>query len=208
MQSFPRYRRGVRWCPLTDRYTRRLAEQSSSAIWQPELPEPTMSTAPGGRSSGFRYWLECSCRILPHEIGEAAGYLKGPGRDHHISRLEASGRGLDHETRRSGLLTKRCRCHAAAYRCADGGGISLDVSHNVVTRREGIRIGRLMGETGEPHIPIRSLKAKRVPPLASPPLCDAPAFEDDVLATALAKIIAHREAGLASAYDHSFNPFP
>ena len=34
----------------------------------------------------------------------------------------------------------------------DGASIFLDEIHNIVTRREGIRIGRLMGEAGKPHI--------------------------------------------------------
>ena len=64
-----------------------------------------------------------------------------------------------------------------------------------------------MGETGEPHIPVRSLKAKRIPVFASPSLRHAPAFEYDVLSTELAKVIAHRQAGLAATYNDSFNPF-
>src|SRR6516165_345348 len=52
IRSRPQYLRGRRRCRPTDRYTRRPASWSSSAICAPEAPEPTISTAPGGNWSG------------------------------------------------------------------------------------------------------------------------------------------------------------
>ena len=46
--------RGARVWRLIARNTRRPLRKSSSAIWQPELPLPTINTAPGGSSSGLR----------------------------------------------------------------------------------------------------------------------------------------------------------
>src|SRR5262249_29398355 len=135
------------------------------------------------------------------------GYLEGPGRDHYIFRLEASGCALDHETSRSWLLSKRCRGHVAAQRCSDGTGVFFDISHHVIARRKGILIGFGIGKTGQPHAPLRSLKTKRVPPLTPPTFCDALALEYNMLSTELAEVIAHRETSLASSDDHRFNRF-
>src|SRR5262245_59613347 len=109
--------------------------------------------------------------------------------------------------RRSLLLAQRCCRHTATNRRADGSGVSLNVSHHIVARRERIRIGRVIGEAGKAHVPVRTLKAKRIPPFASPALGHAPAFEYDVLPAASAKAMAHRQAGLTSSYDHGFNGF-
>src|SRR6476646_4088024 len=58
----------------------------------------------------------------------------------------------------------------------------------------------------KPQRPVGELIVKRVPAFAVPPAAEAIALDQHMLASALAEVIAHRQAGLAAADDHDVVP--
>jgi hypothetical protein len=78
--SLPRYRRGASGQVDTARWTSRPAASSSSVIWPPDWPVPTIRAAPAGSCSGLRCRADrCTdgLRVRPHVIHDVRARHEG-----------------------------------------------------------------------------------------------------------------------------------
>ncbi len=134
----------------------------------------------------------CDRRNLRHVIAADREHdrLRGDGPARRLHPEAAAGYGADPRGRDS-LMDRR----------AGLSRISFDISDDLVSSHEAVRLRAVVRMAGELALPVRRHEAERVPALRAPGVRNAVLFDDHVLDAPTGELMAHRKAGLAAA-DH------
>ena len=200
--SNPRYTRGARtWAP-TANVTGRPERWISSASWMPVADAPTTSTPPSSNWCGLailhrrhhsdvRRDRTCKRR----HVGDVAG----PCREHDRRSPPRPLIGVDD-------VAVRRRPHRRDRRSALNGrrdhpGVALDERDDLGHRHEPVRVIAVVGQSGQPALPVGRQQPQRVPTLRLPRVRDVAAFQHDVVDRPCGQVPAHRQTGVAGADD-------
>src|ERR1700722_7346180 len=117
-------------------------------------------------------------------------HLERPGGDHHVPGFDCARRRLDEQALQVRRATQQGCRHTATQRRANEVRVALDESDDFLARRKRVRIGSRKLKARQANVPVRTLERERVPSLAPPTLGHALPFENDMLASALAEVVA------------------
>src|SRR4026208_2378844 len=82
----------------------------------------------------------------------------------------------------------------------DGGGVALEVRHDLVAKHEAVRVMAVIRVTWQLYGPVRCDEAKAVP-AAAPRVSDAASFEHDVVDARPRELVADSQPGLTATND-------
>ena len=145
-------------------------------------------------------------RFLGHD-GRDERELERSGRDHNIGRLDHTVGGFGAKARSVGLVFHRHHLDAATDWCVDLLCVRFEVLHDSVLGSKAVGIDVRKAHVRKPVVPCRTVGNERVPAFAPPTLRDPVPLDNEVANTVFAQMLAHCQAGLATADDERVDDF-